>query len=174
MGEPIRTFREAGTGGDRCAATSRCARIVRFRDLHVTAIFYLYTEAKLRSKPDIRATRASFPERRSLQGIGTPIDPQRRPKPPLYRASENHYGPSEGDGDCESGSGKDREVHGISVMSTQNPRAETPTAGRRSIGLTQATFGRSALYLKRMIRITGPYREFGGRTEAFELEKTYL
>jgi aminotransferase len=136
------------------------------------------TETKVKkAKPDIRAiTRLVPPSGNLVQGQSElPIDPQlAREAAEIIAASQNHYGPSEGDQNLRKAvAEKIRKYNGIEVDVDARPFQLMITNGGTGalIGLTQSyLMGRSALvfepyypYHRRILE------EFGGKTETFEL-----
>ena len=138
------------------------------------------TEAKVKKvKPDIRAiTRLVPPSGNLVQGQSElPIDPQlAREAAEIIAASQNHYGPSEGDSDLRKAvAEKIKLFNDIEIDVEARPLELMITNGGTGalIGLTQSyLIGKSALvfepyypYHRRILE------EFGGKTETFELDE---
>ncbi len=137
------------------------------------------TEAKIkRIKPDIRAiTRLVPPSGNLVQGQSElPIDPQlAKEAAAIIAASQNHYGGSEGDANLRKAvAEKIATYNGITLDIEAKPLELMVTNGGTGalIGIAQAYLrGKSALvfepyypYHRRILE------EFGGKTEAFELD----
>ncbi len=138
------------------------------------------TEAKVKKiKPDIRAiTRLVPPSGNLVQGQSElPIDPQLAAEAArIIAASQNHYGPSEGDDTLRKAvAEKIKRYNGIDVDVDAKPLELMISNGGTGalIGITQSYLrGRSALVFEPYY----PYHrkileEFGGKTEAFELDE---
>ena len=138
------------------------------------------SEAKVKKvKPDIRAiTRLVPPSGNLVQGQSElPIDPQlAREAAEIIAASQNHYGPSEGDENLRKAvAEKIKRYNGIEIDVAARPLELMITNGGTGalIGLTQSYLvGKSALvfepyypYHRRILE------EFGGKTETFELDE---
>lgn len=138
------------------------------------------SEAKVKKiKPDIRAiTRLVPPSGNLVQGQSElPIDPQLAAEAArIIAASQNHYGASEGDAKLRKAvAEKIGKYNGIEIDVDAKPLELMITNGGTGalIGITQSYLrGRSALvfepyypYHRRILE------EFGGRTEAFELDE---
>jgi len=139
------------------------------------------SEAKVKKvKPDIRAiTRLVPPSGNLVQGQSElPIDPQlAREAAEIIAASQNHYGPSEGDENLRKAvAEKIKRYNGIEIDVAARPLELMITNGGTGalIGLTQSYLvGKSALvfepyypYHRRILE------EFGGKTETFELDES--
>ena len=130
-------------------------------------------------KPDIRAITRLVPKSGNLvQGQSElPIDPQlAKEAAEIIAASQNHYGASEGDANLRKAvAEKIKRYNGIEVDVDAKPFELMITNGGTGalIGIAQSYLkGRSALvfepyypYHRRILE------EFGGRTEAFELDQ---
>jgi len=138
------------------------------------------SEAKVKKvKPDIRAITRLVPKSGNLvQGQAElPIDPQlAKEAAEIIAASQNHYGASEGDANLRKAvAEKIKRYNGIEVDVDAKPFELMITNGGTGalIGIAQSYLkGRSALvfepyypYHRRILE------EFGGRTEAFELDQ---
>jgi len=138
------------------------------------------SEAKVKKvKPDIRAITRLVPKSGNLvQGQSElPIDPQlAKEAAEIIAASQNHYGASEGDANLRKAvAEKIKRYNGIEVDVDAKPFELMITNGGTGalIGIAQSYLkGRSALvfepyypYHRRILE------EFGGRTEAFELDQ---
>lgn len=137
------------------------------------------SEAKpTKVKPDIRAiTRLVPPSGNLVQGQSElPIDPQlAREAAEIIAASQNHYGGSEGDANLRKAvAEKIKKYNGIDVDVEARPFEVMITNGGTGalIGIAQSFLrGKSALVFEPYY----PYHrkileEFGGKTEAFELD----
>ncbi len=137
------------------------------------------TEAKVKKvKPDIRAiTRLVPPSGNLVQGQSElPIDPQlAKEAAGIIAASKNHYGGSEGDANLRKAVAKKIEKYnGVAIDVDARPFELMITNGGTGalIGVAQSYLrGKSALvfepyypYHRRILE------EFGGKTEAFELD----
>src|SRR5947208_16293100 len=130
-------------------------------------------------KPDIRAITRLVPASGNLvQGQSElPIDPRlAREAAEIIAASQNHYGPSEGDENLRKAvAEKMKRYNGIEIDVSARPLELMVTNGGTGalIGLTQSyLIGKSALvfepyypYHRRILE------EFGGKTETFELDQ---
>jgi aminotransferase len=133
----------------------------------------------MKIKPDIRAiTRLVPPSGNLVQGQSElPIDPRLAAEAArVIAASQNHYGPSEGDGNLRRAvAEKIRQYNGIEIDTEAKPIELMVTNGGTGalIGVTQNFLqGKSALvfepyypYHRRILE------EFGGKTETFELDE---
>lgn len=133
----------------------------------------------MKIKPDIRAiTRLVPPSGNLVQGQSElPIDPRLAAEAARVIAdSQNHYGPSEGDGNLRRAvAEKIRQYNGIEIDIEAKPLELMVTNGGTGalIGITQSFLqGKSALvfepyypYHRRILE------EFGGKTETFELDE---
>jgi aminotransferase len=133
----------------------------------------------MKIKPDIRAiTRLVPPSGNLVQGQSElPIDPRLAAEAArVIAASQNHYGPSEGDGGLRRAvAEKIRQYNGIEIDTDAKPLELMVTNGGTGalIGVTQSFLrGKSALvfepyypYHRRILE------EFGGKTETFELDE---
>jgi aminotransferase len=133
----------------------------------------------MKIKPDIRAiTRLVPPSGNLVQGQSElPIDPRLAAEAArVIAASQNHYGPSEGDGNLRRAvAEKIRQYNGIEIDTDAKPIELMVTNGGTGalIGVTQSFLqGKSALvfepyypYHRRILE------EFGGKTETFELDE---
>lgn len=133
----------------------------------------------MKIKPDIRAiTRLVPPSGNLVQGQSElPIDPRLAAEAArVIAASQNHYGPSEGDGNLRRAvAEKIRQYNGIEIDIEAKPLELMVTNGGTGalIGVTQSFLqGKSALvfepyypYHRRILE------EFGGKTETFELDE---
>jgi aminotransferase len=133
----------------------------------------------MKIKPDIRAiTRLVPPSGNLVQGQSElPIDPRLAAEAArVIAASQNHYGPSEGDGNLRRAvAEKIRQYNGIEIDIEAKPLELMVTTGGTGalIGVTQSFLqGKSALlfepyypYHRRILE------EFGGKTETFELDE---
>jgi aminotransferase len=138
------------------------------------------SEAKTKkAKPDIRAiTRLVPPSGNLVQGQSElPIDPElAREAAEIIAASQNHYGGSEGDADLRKAvADKIAKYNRINVDVEARPFELMITNGGTGalVGIAQSYLrGKSALVFEPYY----PYHqrivdEFGGRTEAFELDQ---
>ena len=133
----------------------------------------------MKIKPDIRAiTRLVPPSGNLVQGQSElPIDPRLAAEAArVIAASQNHYGPSEGDENLRRAvAEKIRQYNGIEIDTDAKPLELMVTNGGTGalIGVTQSFLqGKSALvfepyypYHRRILE------EFGGKTETFELDE---
>lgn len=133
----------------------------------------------MKIKPDIRAiTRLVPPSGNLVQGQSElPIDPRLAAEAArVIAASQNHYGPSEGDENLRRAvAEKIRRYNGIEIDIEAKPLELMVTNGGTGalIGVTQSFLqGKSALvfepyypYHRRILE------EFGGKTETFELDE---
>jgi aminotransferase len=133
----------------------------------------------MKIKPDIRAiTRLVPPSGNLVQGQSElPIDPRLAAEAArVIAASQNHYGPSEGDENLRRAvAEKIRQYNGIEIDTDAKPIELMVTNGGTGalIGVTQSFLqGKSALvfepyypYHRRILE------EFGGKTETFELDE---
>ena len=133
----------------------------------------------MKIKPDIRAiTRLVPPSGNLVQGQSElPIDPRLAGEAArVIAASQNHYGPSEGDENLRRAvAEKIRQYNGIEIDMDAKPLELMVTNGGTGalIGVTQSFLqGKSALvfepyypYHRRILE------EFGGKTETFELDE---
>jgi aminotransferase len=133
----------------------------------------------MKIKPDIRAiTRLVPPSGNLVQGQSElPIDPRLAAEAArVIAASQNHYGPSEGDENLRRAvAEKIRQYNGIEIDIDAKPLELMVTNGGTGalIGITQSFLqGKSALvfepyypYHRRILE------EFGGKTETFELDE---
>lgn len=133
----------------------------------------------IKIKPDIRAiTRLVPPSGNLVQGQSElPIDPRLAAEAAqIIAASQNHYGPSEGDENLRLAvAEKIRKYNGIEIDVEARPLELMVTNGGTGalIGVAQSFLqGKSALvfepyypYHRRILE------EFGGRTETFELDE---
>lgn len=133
----------------------------------------------MKIKPDIRAiTRLVPPSGNLVQGQSElPIDPRLAAEAAqIIAASQNHYGPSEGDENLRRAvAEKIRQYNGIEIDLEAKPLELMVTSGGTGalIGVTQSFLqGKSALvfepyypYHRRILE------EFGGKTETFELDE---
>lgn len=133
----------------------------------------------MKIKPDIRAiTRLVPPSGNLVQGQSElPIDPTLAAEAArIIAASQNHYGPSEGDANLRAAvAEKIGKYNGIEIDTAATPLELMVTNGGTGalIGVAQSFLrGRSALvfepyypYHRRILE------EFGGKTETFELDE---
>jgi aminotransferase len=133
----------------------------------------------MKIKPDIRAiTRLVPPSGNLVQGQSElPIDPRLAAEAArIIAASQNHYGPSEGDENLRRAvAEKIRQYNGIEIDLESKPLELMVTNGGTGalIGIAQSFLqGKSALvfepyypYHRRILE------EFGGKTETFELDE---
>lgn len=130
-------------------------------------------------KPDIRAiTRLVPPSGNLVQGQSElPIDPRLAAEAAqIIAASQNHYGPSEGDGNLRTAvAEKIRKYNGIEVDT-----AATPVELMVTNGGTGALIGIAMAFLRdKSALVFEPYypyhrrilEEFGAKTETFELDE---
>jgi aminotransferase len=134
---------------------------------------------RVKIKPDIRAiTRLVPPSGNLVQGQSElPIDPTLAAEAArIIAASQNHYGPSEGDAELRAAVAKKiQKYNGIEIDMAASPVELMVTNGGTGalIGVAQSFLrGKSALvfepyypYHRRILE------EFGARTERFELDK---